>query len=105
ADACMKKRAEDRARSKVRAHVVDRLLYRHWNEWRELKRQHVFVMPAEGGPAQDLTPGDADWPTWRLGGGSSDLAFARDGKTLYVSHKRAAGEAWRTNSDLYAISL
>jgi dipeptidyl aminopeptidase/acylaminoacyl peptidase len=34
-EACIKKHAEERSKSKVRAHVTDRLLYRHWNEWRE----------------------------------------------------------------------
>ena len=79
--ACTKKRAEDRAKNKLRAHLTDRLLFRHWNEWREQTRTHVFVMPADGGAPKDLTPGDADWPTWKLGGGG-DLAFSRDGKRL-----------------------
>jgi dipeptidyl aminopeptidase/acylaminoacyl peptidase len=60
-------------------------------------------MPAEAGAtARDVTPGDADWPTWRIGGGG-ELAFSNDGSTLYVSHKPAKGEAWRTNGDLYAV--
>ena len=101
-EACTKQHAEERAKNKLKAHLVDRLFYRHWNEWRDQKRTHLFVMPAEGGAPLDLTPGDADWPTWRLGGGG-DFSFAADGKTIYVSHKPAKGEAWHTNSDLYAI--
>ena len=102
AEACLKKRAEDRTKSKLRAHVTDRLLFRHWNEWRENKRSHVFVMTVDGGTPRDLTPGDADWPTFRLGG-AVDLTFSRDGRFVYVSHKVADGEAWKTNSDIYAV--
>jgi len=100
--ACTKAKADERTKSKLRAHLTDRLFYRHWNEWRETKRTHVFVISAGGGAPRDLTPGDADWPTWRLGGGD-DFAFTPDGRELIVSHKPAQGEAWRTNSDLYAI--
>ncbi len=103
-DACTKKHAEDRAKNKLRAHLTDKLLYRHWNEWRELKRTHVFVMAADGEGPRDLTPGDGDWPTFRLGG-AGDLSFSRDSKTIFVSHKRPAGEAWHTNSDLFALPV
>jgi hypothetical protein len=65
---------------------------------------HVFVVPVAGGAPRDLTFGDSDWPTWRLGGGD-DYAFSADGSVLYVSHKEAAREAWSTNSDILALSL
>src|SRR6185295_1999529 len=59
-EACNKRREEAAEKSKVKAHTTDRLLYRHWNEWRDLKRTHVFVISSKGGTARALTPGDFD---------------------------------------------
>ncbi len=100
-DACNKERAEQAQRSEVRARIIDHLFARHWTEWKEGKRTHVFVMPAAGGPARDVTPLDSDWPSFRLGGGD-DLCFTADGE-LIVSSKPAQREAWSTNGDLWLI--
>ena len=50
-DACVKKRVEEQQASKVSARIVDHLFARHWTEWKEGKRAHVFGQPAAGGPA------------------------------------------------------
>ena len=42
--ACNKKIEEARGKSKLKAWVADRLLYRHWNEWRVPKRTHILVV-------------------------------------------------------------
>src|SRR5216684_7853093 len=61
-DACNKERADQAAKSKVKAHVTDHLLFRHWKAWKDGTRSHVFVVAAAGGEAKDLTPGDYDAP-------------------------------------------
>src|SRR5262249_53074761 len=33
--------------------IVNRLFARHWTEWKEGKRTHLFVQPVEKGPAKD----------------------------------------------------
>src|SRR5216683_2125033 len=103
-DACDKKHFEERKASKVEARTVDHLCARHWTEWKDGKRTHVFVQPAQGGPARDLTPGDSDRPTFRLGGGD-DIGFTPDGAQVLVSAKPAQREAWSTNGDLWAIPV
>ena len=100
-DACNKEREEKREKSGVHARIVNHLFARHWTEWKEGKRTHVFVMPAAGGPARDATPLDSDWPSFRLGGGD-DFQFTPDGE-LIVSSKLAQREAWSTNGDLWAV--
>src|SRR5437764_2497941 len=67
-DACNKRRADEVAASKVKAHVATRLLYRHWKAWKEGMRTHVFVVSFAGGEARDLTPGDYDAPPFSPGG-------------------------------------
>src|ERR1700747_1832828 len=57
-DECNKKRDEEKEKNKVKAHVAEHLLYRHWTHWNEGKRGHLFVVPADGSAApRDLTPG------------------------------------------------
>ncbi len=100
-ETCNKERTEKRESSGVRARIVDHLFARHWTEWKEGKRTHVFVMPASGGAARDVTPLDSDWPSFRLGGGD-DFQFTRDDE-LIISSKPAQREAWSTNGDLWLV--
>src|SRR6185295_13507360 len=46
--ACNKKVDESREKSKLKAQVADRLLYRHWNDWKGGKRTHVLVLDLNG---------------------------------------------------------
>jgi dipeptidyl aminopeptidase/acylaminoacyl peptidase len=103
-DACNQKRAEEKAQSKVKAHVADRLLYRHWKSWNEGTRSHVFVVSAQGGEARDLTPGDYDAPPFSLGG-PTDYAFSPDSKELAFASNHDKVEATSTNSDLWLVSV
>ena len=103
-DACNKRRAEEKAQSKVKAHVADRLLYRHWKFWLDGIRSHVFVVSSAGGEARDLTPGDFDSPPFSLGG-PTDYAFSPDSKELAVASNHDKVEATSTNSDIWVVSV
>src|SRR5213595_1619339 len=63
-DDCNSKRDAEKEKNKVKAHVAEHLLYRHWTHWNEGKRAHLFVVPADGSAgARDLTAGaDYDIP-------------------------------------------
>ena len=100
-DDCDKRRAAEVESAGVKARVIDHLFARHWTEWKEGKRTHLFIQPATGGQARDVTPGDQDWPGFNLGGGD-DYAFG-PGDELVVASKPAAREAWSTNGDLWAL--
>src|SRR5260221_4126031 len=103
-DTCNKRRAEEVAQSKVKAHVAERLLYRHWKSWKEGMRSHVFVVSSNGGEARDLTPGDYDTPPFSLGG-PTDYAFSADSKELaYVSNHDKV-EATSTNADIWLVPV
>jgi len=103
-DACNKRRAEEVAQNKVKAHVAEHLLYRHWKSWKEGMRSHVFVVSASGGETRDLTPGDYDAPPFSLGG-PTDYAFSADSKELaYVSNHDKV-EATSTNADVWLVSV
>ncbi|MBD0373135.1 MAG: PD40 domain-containing protein, partial [Pyrinomonadaceae bacterium] len=92
-DDCNRKRDEQAESSKVKAKIADRLLYRHWVSWKEGKRTHVFIAPADGSaPARDMTPGDYDAPPFSLGG-PTDYAFSPDSKELVFARNTDKVEA------------
>src|SRR6266849_6125440 len=103
-DACNKRRAEEKAQSKVKAHVADHLLYRHWKYWLDGIRSHVFVVSSAGGEARDLTPGDFDAPPFSLGG-PTDYAFSPDSKELAFVSNHDKVEATSTNGDIWILSV
>lgn len=102
-EACNKRKEDAAEKSKVKAHVTDRLLYRHWNEWRDIKRTHVFVISSKGGTARDLTPGDFDAPPYAVAG-DVDYSFSPDSRELTYLRNPDKVEAISTNSDVFVVS-
>ncbi len=103
-DGCNKRMSDARAQTKVKPHVADRLLYRHWKSWKDGTRSHIFVAPVQGGEARDLTPGDYDAPPFSLGG-MTDYAFSADSKELAFASNHDKVEATSTNSDIWIVSV
>jgi dipeptidyl aminopeptidase/acylaminoacyl peptidase len=103
-DECNKLQEEKSETSKVQAKVTDRLLYRHWNEWRDRKRAHVFVVSSDGGVARDVTPGDFDSPPYAASS-ASDYSFSPDSKEIAYLRNPDKVEAVSTNSDIFIARL
>jgi dipeptidyl aminopeptidase/acylaminoacyl peptidase len=111
-DKLNKDKLDAREKSKVKARVLTQLLYRHWDEWVDDKRQHLFVIPvkdgAAGGDPRDVTPGENDaTPTSSTFSAGDELAFSPDGKALvYCAPPLPTREqAWSTNHDLWSVDL
>jgi dipeptidyl aminopeptidase/acylaminoacyl peptidase len=105
-DECNSKRDAEKEKNKVKAHVAERLLYRHWTHWNEGKRSHLFVVPADGnaGP-RDLTIGaDYDIPPDERGG-PGDINFSPDSKELCFTAVTDKMEAISTNADLFIVPV
>jgi dipeptidyl aminopeptidase/acylaminoacyl peptidase len=102
--ACNQKRDKEREASPVKARLLDKLMFRHWNAWKDGKRSHVFVVPSEGGTPKDLTSGDSDAPPFSLGG-PDDYVFSPDGKELCFVRNDDLHEAISTNSDLFVVPV
>jgi dipeptidyl aminopeptidase/acylaminoacyl peptidase len=103
-DACNESEDQKADSSKVQAKVTDRLLYRHWVEWRNRKRTHVFIVPVKGGVANDVTQGDFDSPPYGAATGV-DYAFSPDSKEIAYLRNPDKVEATSTNSDIYILPL
>jgi dipeptidyl aminopeptidase/acylaminoacyl peptidase len=103
-DACNTARLDAERDSKVHARIYTTLLYRHWTEWRTKRRSHLFVVPIEGGPPKDLTPGDRNVPPFSLGG-QDDYAISPDGNELCFVMNADPEPAISTNSDLWVVPM
>ena len=105
-DACNAEREKARDTSKVKAHVMDQLLYRHWNAWDEGTRSHLFVVSADGGDARDLIPGanyDVPPPPF---GGSEAYSFSPDAKELaYTAKDQNRNDALSTDLNIYVVPV
>ena len=93
-------------------HLLTRLLFRHWDEWRENLRHHVFVVPVAapvGGGldsvARDLTPGDFDSPPTQQE--DAAITFTPDSRELvFVSNREGIDkEAYTTNNDVWSVPV
>lgn len=105
-NALNKKRMEEISRNPVKARVFSKLFFRHWDDWVEDKRQHLFVMSAAGGEPRDVTPGDRDAnPTSSTFAVGDDFAFSPDGKSLVFTAPPQHNEAWSTNYDICRVSV
>jgi dipeptidyl aminopeptidase/acylaminoacyl peptidase len=104
-EACNAAREKARSESKVRAHVADQLMMRHWNAYDEGTRSHLFVVNHDGTP-RDLMPGARyDVPPGPFGG-SEGYTFTADGQAmLYTAKDQGKADAWSTDINVYALPL
>jgi dipeptidyl aminopeptidase/acylaminoacyl peptidase len=121
--ACNEKKLQEHEKSKVKALVFDRLLYRHWNAYKEGKRSHILVqsilpqrvfgdgIDTHGHGVRlgseiprDLTPDDYDAPVFSLGG-QDDYAFSPDGQEICYTSNHDKNPATSTNNDLWIVPV
>jgi len=111
-EACNASKLEESAKSKVKAMVFTRLLYRHVNAYTEGKRSHIFVIPVDAcmgaaacpaRSARDLTPGDYDSPVSSFG--QDEYAFSPDGQEICYTSNHDKNEAASTNNDLWIVPV
>jgi dipeptidyl aminopeptidase/acylaminoacyl peptidase len=115
-----KEKADEVEKSPVKAKVFTRLFYRHWVEYVEDKRQHLFVQQVAyrkvdspfapdrlpDWQPRDVTPGDRDaYPTSTTFSSGDDFTFSPDGTHLVFTAVPEKDEAWSTNYDICRVSI
>lgn len=103
-DECNKAEDERVEKSGIKAKETERLLYRHWDEWRDRKRTHVFMVSLNDQKVRQITSGDFDSPPYS-GATGMDFAFSPDGKEILFLRNPDAVEAISTNVDIFAVSI
>lgn len=102
-DACNVSREKAAADNKVKAHVTDQLLFRHWNTWDDGTRSHLFVVDLNGN-ARDLIQGakyDVPPPPF---GGSEAYSWSPDGGEIaYTAKDQGRNDATTTDLNVYTI--
>lgn len=105
-EALNRKRLEEKAQSPVKARVFTRLFFRHWDNYVEDRRDHLFIISLDNPEPRDLTPGDRDAnPTSSTFSLGDDFTFSPDGKYLYFTASPARDEAWSTNFDICRVPV
>ena len=84
------------------ARIWTKLFWRHWDDWRAGKRQHLFRVDVATGKATDLTPMDHDVPTIATGG-DGDVAVSPNGRGLAFAMHGDSVVADNTNVDIYGM--
>ncbi len=96
-------RDKEKAEDKSHVQTYDKLMVRHWTDWDDGKRSHLFVCDATTGAAKDLTPKlEVNTPPAPFGD-SADYAFSPDGKELAFTVEPIADRAWSTNTDIWTV--
>ncbi|MGB7434798.1 MAG: S9 family peptidase, partial [Candidatus Acidiferrum sp.] len=103
-DACNKKIADRWSKGPLQGHTATTLLYRHWTEWKDGRRTHLFLASVGSGEVRDLTPGDFDAPPFQLAG-SLQYDFSPDSSELVYESNHDPIPAISTNDDLWTVPL
>lgn len=117
-DKLNKEKEESIEKNPVKAKVFTKLFYRHWVEYVDDKRQHLFVqrvkyLPHESPESpdglkypRDVTPGDRDaYPTSTTFSSGDDFTFTPDSRHLVFTAVPEKNEAWSTNYDLCRVVI
>jgi len=99
---CNEKTEKEHADNPVKVRVITEMPFRRWDAWVDGRRNHIFVMSAEGGATTDVTPGDSDSPIWTEDG-TEEVAFSPDSKEICFS-RYVENEALTGNSDLFVMT-
>jgi dipeptidyl aminopeptidase/acylaminoacyl peptidase len=78
------------------------VFWRHWDDWRAGKRQHLFRVDLAAAEAKDLTPVDHDVPTIATSG-DGDVTVAPGGGEIAVALHGDSSVADNTNVDISVL--
>ncbi len=101
---CNKAKDAEKEKSKVKAQMFTELMYRHWNDWRGPKFNHLFIYDFKTKNYVDLNQGlKFDVPPIALGS-SNDYSFSPDGNEIAFTMNESEFLATSTNNDIFILN-
>jgi dipeptidyl aminopeptidase/acylaminoacyl peptidase len=107
---CTVDRLEEREARVASGMVFDRTFVRHWDTWKDGRRNHLFRLALDerglpdGDPVDLMAGVDGDCPTFPWGG-SGDWTVSPDDRQVVYTAKVVDGaeETWSTDFDLWLV--
>ena len=75
--------------------VVERLLYKAFYYYSDMRRTHVFIISADGGKPKQISFGDYDYHS---------ISWAPDGKSIACVSNRTGKDDYNANNDICLLS-
>ena len=102
-DAANKSRDSIKDASKMKGVMFDHLMYRHWNEWRNGKRSHLFLFDIATKSSVDIISGmENDAPPLALGS-AKDYAYSPNGNEFAFTMNPTSTVSNSTNNEIYTV--